>query len=151
MQWISTIAQLVSLFGVPVALIGLWLTSRHNANARDLQVVLNLGEAFRLRWETKWRDLLIEIENTPEDERSTLGSDRRNDLDDLLNWIDWLGTIILTKMMKRPEAIFATLGPQLKRAIKLSEPFLAEDEASGGSEYWAGVRFIQRRLERHKR
>ena len=150
MTLLEQVATLVSLIGVPIALIGLWLSARQSANARDLQVILEMAEAFRKRWEHSWRDTLNALEDIPEDERIDLDREMRSDLYNLLNWIDWLGVIVKTRMLNNPDAILSTVGPQIRRAIELARPIISRHEKEHGADYWGGLRSIEGLLRNGK-
>ena len=63
---LETIGLIVQLVGVPLALIGLWLSSRSAARSQDLQVILSFVESLREKWEGSWADLLDRIDALPD-------------------------------------------------------------------------------------
>lgn len=70
---------------------------------------------------------------------------------DLLNWIDWLGTLKAKQLLMNWEVIITSLGPQIRRAIRLGMHVVESDEAEFGVKYWSGLRYLERELEKSKR
>ena len=145
---LETIGLIVQLVGVPLALIGLWLSSRSAARSQDLQVILSFVESFREKWEGSWADLLDRIEALPDERSHTFGSDKdERELTYMLNWIDWIGNLAKSGFLRQEEVILTSISHALQRAITMGEPIIAKGIADFGDGYWAGIAFVKDRLQ----
>ena len=145
MEQIGIVADVVTIIGFPLALLGLWLAARRAAKDRSLAVTLSLIDSFRSGWERSWGGLLRRLEAQGGLSETTSAEDRR-ELFYILNWIDWLGCFIADGSLRNPQLIFDALGPHLQRAIAIGEAELKQGEAQHGTKHWRGVRHVQRKL-----
>lgn len=144
---LETIGLGVQLIGVPLALIGLWLSSRSAARSQDLQVILSFVESFRDKWENGWSGLLETLEALPEEREHPFGSaENERQLTYMLNWIDWIGNLAKSGFLRQEEVILTSINHALVRAIQIGSPILDKGEADFGKGYWAGITFVKERL-----
>lgn len=143
---LETLGLIVQLVGVPLALIGLWLSARSSARSQDLQVILNFVDSFREKWENGWADLLDRIEDQQEGEQIFGSDENRKELTYMLNWIDWVGNLSRSGFLKQEEVILTSINHALRRAIVAGEPIIDEGMKTHGPEYWAGLIFVKKRL-----
>jgi hypothetical protein len=142
---LGNLSDIVQLVGFPIALIAIFLAYREGRNSRDLQAALTLTESFRGSWEKSWRKALDKLEDLAEKGREPVG-DLREDIFDMLNWLDGVGCLIEADMLARPHRVLATINPQLIRAIRVTAPILQADELVQAPGYWHGVRTLERAL-----
>lgn len=145
MDWIKLLTTFVDIFGLPIAVAGIWLSMRNAARSHDVQVILSFVDSFRTKWEGGWSDLLLRLEPV------ALDAANANDIKQLrymLNWIDWVGRLAQTNVLKNEDVILSSLKPSLQRAIRLGEPIMEKDNAANGTDFWSGVTFVSKRLER---
>jgi hypothetical protein len=149
---LGDVSNIVQIVGFPLALIGVFLAYREGRKSRDLQAALTFADSFRSSWETSWSKALDEAEDLARrGEQPT--EELREQLFTMLNWLDWVGWLIDSDVLARPQTVLASIGPQLKRAMGVVMPIMEDDEARHEVGYWHGVRTLERTLvliERHR-
>lgn len=138
----ETITQLVTIFTLPLALWGLYLNSRDAKNARTLEAAIAFSDAFRSRWESEWRQALKEAEACRAANQK-IPAELDDRLLNLLNWLDWVGYLVQSKALAKPEPILHSIAPQILRAVRVLAPILERGEQQHGTEYWSGVRALE--------
>ena len=145
---LEKIGLILQMTGVPLALIGLWLSSRSAARSQDLQVILNFVDSFREKWENGWADLLDRLEAQTEASVDPLSDDaNRRELTYVLNWIDWVGNLAKSGFLRQENVIIQSINHALIRAIKAGQPIIDEDIKEHGEDYWAGITFVKGQLK----
>jgi hypothetical protein len=144
---LSTLGELVQVVGLPIALFALYFGQRDARRSRDLQTALSLIESFRTRWEGTWRDAITTAERSAKNGDPADAATRTEFLN-MLNWIDWLGSLIETRALGRPDPLILTLQPQLRRILELAEPVLRDDTRALSADNWIGVGRVRRILDR---
>jgi hypothetical protein len=144
---LSNVSNIVQIVGFLLALIGIFFAYREGRNSRDLQAALAFADSFRNSWEVSWRNALQKTEDLARRGKKPRGN-LRQELYNMLNWLDVLGHMIDSDLLARPQTVLASISPQLKRAIKVASPMLETDEGIHGPEYWRGVRVLQNSLAR---
>ncbi len=144
MGWIETLAIFVQIFGLPIAVAGVWLSMRNASRSHDIQVILSFVESFRSKWEGGWADLLDRLESVSTE--AAPAEDIKH-LKFLLNWIDWVGRLAQSGVLNNEDVILSSLKPSLQRAISLAEPVITSDTSEHGVEYWGGLAYVSERLE----
>lgn len=145
MSFVETLSVWVQLLGLPIAVLGIWLSMRNSARSQDIQVMLNFVDSFREKWEGGWSDLLDDLE-VSSSESTKISAEHEKQLRYLLNWIDWVGMLSKQHILKNEKVILASLAPSLCRAIRISKPLLDSDRKRHGDSYWSGVDFVVERL-----
>lgn len=151
MENVSQIFQILGSLGTIAGLLFLvWQVSsaRKDANAsRNLDIVLNLSESFRSRWESGWRVALREIKK--EDNISNISQEHRDQLLNMLNWINWCGKILrgIDRSSSAQEILFESIGTQFDQIIKAGCPITSEGKQIKGSDHWEGVDEVEQRLQ----
>lgn len=143
-DWLVSSIQLASLIAVGLGVI---VTSRRATEAQDSAVIIELGREFRKKWELGAGEAVRLLEHgrtlgVPED----VDPDLRDQLDSLLNWIDWLGVMIRHRVLRQPRVIIETIGPSMNRVIDLEWARVIADLEEHGEEHWAGVVEVARML-----
>jgi len=124
--------------------------SRNEArDSRHLNIVLNLSESFRWRWESGWKGSLREIEKAhnndfPKDQEQLIN---------MLNWINSCGRILkqidrkkgVSLQASAEKLLFETVGPQFHRIIKVSDSRSIMSGAKA-NEDWDGVCTVREKL-----
>lgn len=145
---LETLGHSVQILGVPLALIGLWLSARSSAKSQDLQVILNFVESFREKWEGGWADLLDRVEAIPDHAEDRYGNaQNRKEMTYVLNWIDWVGNLARSGFLRKEDVILQSINHALSRALKAGEPIIEEGCRTHGENYWAGLHFVKQRLK----
>lgn len=144
MSWIDVLVAFVEIFGLPIAITGIWLSMRSSSRSHDVQVILSFADSFRNKWENGGSDLLDRLEPTGLDSAS---DEDLKQLRYLLNWIDWVGRLAKTQVLTNEDVILNSLKPSLKRALDLGAPMVAADEKEKGADFWAGLAHVKERLE----
>ena len=145
MNWLNAIATFVQIFGLPIAIAGIWLSMRNASRSHDVQVILSFVDSFRAKWEGGWADTLERLEASPFENADA--SDVKQ-LRFMLNWIDWVGRLAQSHVLNNEDVILSSLKPSLQRAIDLAKPMLQADAEKNGAEFWAGVTYVSKRLDR---
>jgi hypothetical protein len=142
---LGDIADLVQMIGLPIAIVIVLLAYRESRKSRDLQAALAFSDAFRASWETSWDSTLQQTEELARRDEQPTG-ELREQLFSILNWLDWVGSLIGGDVLARPQVVLSSILPQLRRALLIIEPILTDDEARHEPGYWRGVRILQRAL-----
>ena len=145
---LSDASNIVQVVGFPLALIAIFLAYREGRNSRDLQAALSIAESFRGSWEGSWRKALDRAEDLARKGRTPTG-ELREELFNILNWLDGIGWLIDSDALARPRIVLASIAPQIKRAIEVSTPLLETDEPHHEPGYWRGVRTLERAISSH--
>lgn len=138
-------AHIVTIVGLPLAGLVLFLESRRAGKARDVETVVNVSETLRTRWEGGWSDELPAIEAARREGRP-LTAEQEQALIFMLNWVHWLGAMFRSGLVARPDTILLAIGPVMGRMIAAGQTMVDRDESEHGQRYWAGVRDIEQRL-----
>jgi len=152
---ITNISDIIKTLGIIIAVITLFLGYRNakkgqeqNKKSRDLGVFLNLSNDFRNRWEGGWGDILDELgADHKNDGLTKVPNDRIKDVTYMLNWVDWLGTVIRTNILTNDEVIFGSIGIPIKRIINAGRPIIEKGIEEHKKEYWGSLLVVGQRLE----
>ena len=109
----------------------------------DLQVALELSASFRERWEAGWDASLDAVESG----NGEISADPGRSLRHMLNWIDWVGTLLRTRSLHNERVIFDSLGPTFRRILGAGRTILESDVEVHGPGYWASLLPVARRLQ----
>lgn len=142
---LGDIADLVQIIGLPIAIVAVLLAYREGRRSRDLQAALAFSDTFRASWETSWDSTLQQAEELARRDEQSAG-ELREQLFSILNWLDWVGSLIAGGVLARPQVVLSSILPQLRRALRIIEPILTDDEARHEPGYWRGVRIMQQTL-----
>jgi len=144
LEELSLIAQILSLPAAAAAIIFAIIDGRRS---RDLGVVLNLSESFRNRWEQQWRECVERVNASQlESDTHAIPDDRLDEVRNILNWIDWVGSFLDAKLLKKETVLLETLGEPMAEVIEISREKLAKDRESDRGR-WAGVAAVARCLK----
>jgi hypothetical protein len=141
---LDVVVAAVQIVSLPVAALSIYLAHRSAKNAREIEMELHLADNFRSRWEASWRKALSEIEAGPA--AMQLSGKQEEELVNMLNWLDWIGTLMRTGRVPVRMAAFSTLKPQLDRIVRTSQGMIEADVADEGREFWGGLLFLVREL-----
>jgi len=119
-----------AILGVPVAIYQLYIGRREAQAGRDLQVALSLSETFREKWDSQWASAMI---NPKSEESSQIA------LKSMLNWVDWLGTLIKHHHLVDYGVVLDTLNFPIKDLLELYQEQILNDISMYGRDYWGGV------------
>lgn len=137
-ELIDVISKAVTIITLPVAVFTIWYNGRMAQKAIDLQIVANFSKQFHENWTTKWRSITEAGVRLDEIEIEEL----KYDYFDMLNWIDWIGTLIEQKSFSDPKIMLKSISPILKKVIILSSRTLNSE----GKQEWSGVFSVARWL-----
>ena len=137
----------VQIIGLPLAAMALYLNSRNAARSRDLDVALRLTDQFNARWSEDWRRV-TRLAEDPEFGVDGLTSDDRDKLVDLLNYIDHIGRLMLSKHLRDDSHVVRTIGPLVRRALSASEELIATFREDDGKEVFRGALYFSKRIAR---
>lgn len=143
--YLQIAAYVITIIGLPLAAITIWLETRRAGKARDVETVLHLAESLRLRWEAGWRDRLGVIE-ARQGRGEELSEDLATTLEYMLNWVHWLGVMMRKGLVAEPDTLMLSIGPVMTRIISAGRATIDAEEREHGRGYWAGVREIERRV-----
>ena len=144
LEILSPIAQIVSL---PVAAAAIVFAVIDARRSHDLVVVLNLSESFRDRWERKWRECVKRVEAFQRETHThAIPKELLDEVRNILNWIDWVGSFLDAKLLKKETVLLETLGEPMAEVIEISREKLARDRESDRGR-WAGVDAVARCLK----
>jgi hypothetical protein len=111
----------------------------------QLQVLLGLGGEYREAWRTRWRAIPPALAAVDGD-IDRLQTHEFETLVDALNWIDWFGVACIAKIIHDPRFIFDTAGSSMMKLIESGSNKIKADEAQFGTNYWNGLRYVQKLL-----
>jgi hypothetical protein len=141
---LSEISDVVSIFGIPLALIGILLAYRDGRNSRDLDAALVISDAFTDRWSSDLADAIIDFG----DSRRKGVPPKNESVDAAINTLGWLnsvGLMIDSQLLARPSRVVSPIKPLLTTLLNSVESIIAALEASD-PERWRGVRILVRAL-----
>lgn len=119
-----------------------------NRRGRDLDIFLNLSSEFRSRWEGGWGDILDKLGvDHRNDGLTEMPKDNIKEITYMLNWVDWLGTVIRTNILTNDKVIFGSIGIAVMRIINAGRPIIERDTKEYGKDYWESVLIVGQRLE----
>lgn len=135
MKAVFEIAALgAAALGVPIAVYQLYVGRREAQAGRDLQVALTLSESFREKWDAQWGEAL---------RRSESGADiseaHELALEGMLNWVDWLGTLINHGHLADSGVVLDTLAYPINELLGRYRDRILQDVNDHGRDYWGGV------------
>lgn len=144
-SYTAPISFLVQIIGIPIALIGLFVSARSSAKSRNLTILISLIDKFQQKWEHSWDETLraIELKKTAGDD---LTDSEVKELRYMLNWIDWLGNMKTRKVLSEEGVILDSLAPALERIIMNGASIIQHDIKTHGSDYWSGLLVVAKNL-----
>jgi hypothetical protein len=122
-----------------------------NQASRDLEMILSFSQSFREHWETHWEDILLKLDQKTSEhpleyhERCMMSDDER-ELVRMLNWIDWVGTAIRTRMLTNTNVLLNSIGPTLKYILAIGRPIVEAEVSIHGCDYWGSLLHVGRCL-----
>ena len=136
---LELLALVIQIISFPIAAWSIYWARKEAKASRDVQIGLALAESFRTRWEQSWSVSLYEAKQAQKaDGTKKVPVKYRDPIFQMLNWIDWLGTLIRTQSLSNTEIILGSIAPQFVDIIRIGEPLLFEDEEYGPQE-WQGL------------
>lgn len=127
---LELLALCAAILGVPAAIYQFYIGRREAQAGRDLQVALSLSESFREKWDSQWASAMI---NQKSDESSQIA------LKSMLNWVDWLGTLIRHHHLVDYGVVLDTLNFPINDLLDLYKEQIRNDVSLYGRDYWGGV------------
>lgn len=144
---VSIVASLSEALAVIIAAVALVAGQREARASRDLEIFLNLSESFRARWEGGWSETLTAIGADHDNPHVfEVPAAHRTELVNMLNWVDWLGTIIKTGGLSNDAVIFGSIGVAIRRIVNAGRPLVEQQSREFGPDYWASLFVVARRL-----
>lgn len=140
-------ALVVGVFGVPIALIGIWMETRRAGKARDAAIIVQVAESVHHRWEARWDATLADIE-ARQAAGEPISQAQKKELEYMLNWVHWIGVLMKSGLLARPERMILTMGPAMGRIVAAGRDKIAAEERAHGARYWAGAREVERWVAR---
>ena len=139
-EWLELLALVIQVISFPIAAWALYMTRKEAKASRDLQIVLNLSESFRSRWEGGWSSAMYKLKEELEAiNTNDVPEKNRDPLYEMLNWIDWLGVLIRAESLSEKEIILDSIGPQFVDIINTSRSFLEQEIQDKGPKHWSGL------------
>ena len=136
---VAAAGTVVAAFALLLAIFGAYASNRQSRRERTLQAFVVLSLDIRKRWEKEWRKFLREdvpIMSLKQRESSEVDSK----LDDILNWLDWMGLVIRMELID-PKLLLGTLRPMIVDILRESAFKIQKDidDPNKGPEWWANV------------
>ena len=145
-----TVEELTLLVGVIALIIGVYDSRKSHKQAikaQYLQIILNISESFRDKWESEWSDILEELNANHKEKKETIPDKRIKDIRYMLNWIDWLGAMKSSKVIDNLDILTSSIGPPMTSIINAGYIILLEDCKENGSSYWKNLFVIAKHLK----
>jgi len=137
-EFLDIAGVLATVIGFPLTIYSIIKANMNTRRSIDVQIITSLSIYFNEKWNDEWGPLM---DNG--DPLSELTSDaQRRSFYSLLNWIDWVGTLIRRGAFSDPTLMFETIGINMRHAILLSNDVLNDQ----GQNFWPGVFEVARRL-----
>ena len=147
-EFLELLALVIQIVSFPIAAWSLYWARKEAKASRDLQIALNVWESFQTRWEGGWSDAFYAVkEAQAASGTKDVPTEHQDVFFQMLNWIDWLGTLIRTKSLSETEIIFGSIGPQFGEIIDLGDPLLQPYFEKYGRAYWKGLLRVARELK----
>jgi len=151
-HWLSNAALAAEVIALPFLAWQILLGRKENRRSRDLEISMTLSQSFREHWESTWEDALLELEEKtagkPLEYRGRREmSDNERELLRMLNWIDWVGTALRTKMLTNTDVLLKSIGPTIRSILALGRPIVEAEVKAHGCDYWGSLLHVGRRLD----
>jgi hypothetical protein len=137
--FLDVIVALITIVGFPVAIYSIFLNGRAARRSTDLQIIMSVSATFWNKWHEGWRFQVNKLSDSAE-----ISEADKIALYEMLNWIDWVGTLMKHSVFTRPDIVLDTIGPSIKAVLDVSRSLL---NAEGQAE-WSGVFVVARLLDR---
>ena len=148
---LELLALAVQIISFPIAAWSLYWARKEAKASRDLQIALNVWDSFQQHWEGGWSNAFYAVQEAQQASGSTeIPTEHRDAFYQMLNWIDWLGTLIRTGSLSETEIIFGSIGPQFADMIDLGEPLLEPYFQKYGRPYWKGLLRVAKEIKAKK-
>jgi hypothetical protein len=145
---LELLALAVQIISFPIAAWSLYWARKEAKASRDLQIALNVWDSFQTHWEGGWSNAFYAVQEAQQASGSTeISNEHRDTFYQMLNWIDWLGTLIRTGSLSETEIIFGSIGPQFADMIDLGEPLLEPYFQKYGRPYWKGLLRVAKEIK----
>jgi hypothetical protein len=139
-----TLGDIATAASVLIAAAAILFSHRQNLRSAQLQVLLTLGHDFRTAWRERWRSIPSALASVDNDADRLPPADYERLLD-ALNWIDWFGIACRERIVRQPDFIFDTVGPNMAEIIIRAGPKLSADEMQ--EVHWLGVAYVTEQLQ----
>lgn len=145
---IEVLTICVGLASVVVACLSLAAASKSSSDSQNLQVILQLSESYRQHWENGWNATLVELEEyNGQNISKPLSTELQIKVRSYLNWIDWYGNILQSKLFRKSDVFTKAVGPSMLRVINASREMIACDIKEHGQGHWSGLLFVAKMLK----
>jgi hypothetical protein len=145
---LELLALAVQIISFPIAAWSLYWARREAKASRDLQIALNVWDSFQKHWEGGWSNAFYAVQEAQQlSGSSEIPTEHRDTFFQMLNWIDWLGTLIRTESLSETEIIFGSIGPQFADMIDMGEPLLEPYFQKYGRPYWKGLLRVAKEIK----
>ncbi len=95
---------LMPVVGFPITIFAILDAHQNTKRSIDVQIVVTLAIQFQTKWDTEWAKLM---ETGTRLVDLTLYEEKRS-FYSLLNWIDWVGVLIIRRAFSNPSLMFTT-------------------------------------------
>jgi hypothetical protein len=136
-EFFDIIVGIVTVVGFPIAIYSIIASNKNTQKSIDIQVVTSLAMQFHQRWDAEWRTLVHKVSDPV-----TASSVEPQHVYSLLNWIDWMGVLMLRGALRDKNLVLDTIGLSLQDAIGANRETLNVQ----GAVEWAGIFEVAKRL-----
>ena len=145
---LDALSKLAAIFGFPIAILTIYLSGVEAQKSRDLTITISLVESFQQEWQGNWRQALTSLKKFQQAKKvRTIPPERLDELRDMLNWIDWLGLMMKSKMIQNDYVIISGTKHQLLEIINVAKRHIKKGLKKQGCDWWAGVIFVSAKLD----
>ncbi len=143
LEIIAVGANLAQTIGLLLGFYGVYFNVKKWKESQNIQLFLSLTDSFRKRWEGGWSDVLDKVVDKKGNIiNKELIFEHEKEIRQMLNWIDWLGTLYKKNKLNDLEIITDSIGVTLIRIINAGHPIITQDINEEGITYWKSLIYI---------
>ena len=120
---------------------------RQSQQTHRLQLLLGLSETFRQHWESGWDTVLEQVEAAQKQNSASVPIKHQRTVRFMLNWVDWLGTLVSHRALHDPGVIYSSIGLTIRRIIGAGRPIIEDDCREFGIESWQSLFVVVESLD----
>jgi hypothetical protein len=143
---VATIQSIVTILGFPLAIATLRHSAYQAQRGRELTALLDISKSFASRWESRWQIHMKDIDEKLFLDKFDIDNETHRAVIEMLNWIDWVGMLFKSKLIRNYSTLFSSIEPQIRLALRVGAPEIRRDQRRRGNNHWPGLIFIAEKM-----
>ena len=144
----ETITIFIGVITLIIGVINLVITNRQRARAHHLQIILTISDTFRKEWESSWSNILDELKiDHLNPRKEELPNAHVKNIRFMLNWVDWLGAVKSSGVLKELNILTSSIGIPIRRMINAGYTIVEKDIKEYGADHWRNLFIVAKYLD----